>query len=416
MRRLTLFILLFFPFAAVYAQYDLLPAGDLTLRMDSIQRFSFRLSGNYTAGSNAMTNKFFNSFYRGAYIDSTLKAQQFDRLVTSNVIGINLHAGLSFSWQNRKVLSVSEYVGVYQRQLILGNITSDAFRLVMDGNRSLAGKTADLGGTRATVWNWNEAVYGLRWRNEKQRIMLAGSISFIACNNYSAFRIDQGQLYTDGLGIFIQGNVQGNLYISDSTAKFLSRPSGYGSSLSFYGEKIFGSKVEQLFYAGINDLGAVQLNEKTVQYTADTSFVYSGIDISNAILNPDNIGALPEAEDFYKKQSAGKITRYLPPFVFAGYRIQPASAFTAGISLNMWIWDMIKPQTQITIGYQAMKDRIFLSTGFSYGGFAAMQIPLMVKYSVKNFTVNAGSANLLAYIASAKTSGQGLFINTSFRF
>ncbi|MCU0433529.1 MAG: DUF5723 family protein [Bacteroidia bacterium] len=396
--------------------------------------------GGYSAGSTMLTNSFMNRFYKGGFIDNDLKAEARERQNQYNYLGGSAEAGYAWHWRtgwgkkrtdtiveillyipNKTPRRYQQHNVTYRERFLLNaGFSTDAFRMVFEGNRPFYGDTIDLNKTRFTSLRFQELHYGIDFYNDRWPVSFGVGVSLLNGQNFAQVNLKDGYVFTDPLLSFINVRANALWQQSDTAQTGWGVTNGLGASLTlklnYQFQDVF--KVE----TQLTDLGAIRWNDKSMTYQRDTLINFTGIDISNAIIDPESVDGLPEVDSLTGLAQKGGITTWIP----AAYMVRVSSVMKNYHSLQ-WGWTMQgwtttgwysdKPSAQHTLwGAYQMGARLRAQGGVAFGGFARFQTPAEVALSFKHVHLQAGTPNLLAWVAPGKTTGQGFWISLGYQF
>lgn len=394
--------------------------------------------GSYTAGSTMLSNAFLNSFYRGDFLDAAKKANAAERANPYNHLGVTAEAGYSWRWRtkwkqtppdtasydeillyipNRKPRRCLEHDVTYrERFLLTAGFTPDAFTLAFEGNRPFIGSTAVLDNTQFTSLRWQELHYGIDFWDQAHALNFGVGLSVLNGQQFSQLQMKTGSIYTAPLLNAIDVAANANWAQSDTNQTGWGITNGLGATVSLRMHYRWSEVLE--LDASVTDLGGIRWSDKSLNYRRDSAFSYTGIDISNAVLDPDAVNGLPEADDITGPASNNAVTTWLPAhIVFRVTSIPKPSAnqIRWGWTLQGWMGNKVAPQQTFWASYQLLA-RVHAQTGLSFGGFSRFQAPFEVAVKIWHIHVQAGTPNLLAFVLPKHTTGQGLWLSLGYQF
>ncbi len=382
---------------------------------------SISFSGEYTAGSDALTNSFVNSFYKGGYIDAETKAKQESKLLPSNRIGAYAGYAMSYCWRMDPDSGNWEFTVAYRdRQSLYGKFSADAFRLAFEGNRAFKGQTANLDDTKLVYMHWQQLQFEGKFYSPDNKSDAAFGFSVLNGQQLQEVIIHKASIFTASDGSFIDVNAKADWFQSDTASSRLGSQNGSGSCFNFRFNAYLGdsaSRYKSQFSFMVQDLGFIRWNDKSKIYSVDTNMHYTGVDASNVIINNGDVTGVPNSDSLIGEPQNGQIITFLPLGIRMRYTVFTPGSWWGGIDARAWSDSEALPQITLFGGWHSKDLALNVSGGAAWGGYARLQFPLQVGWEpCKNLALLLGTTNLLGYIAPQKTHGQGLYMNLSIAF
>lgn len=394
----------------------------------------------YSVGSTMLTNSFMNRFYKGGFITNELKSEAIKRQNPYNYLGASAEAGYAWHWRtgwgkkrtdtiveillyipNKTPRRYQQHNVTYRERFLLNaGFSTDAFRMVFEGNRPFLGDTIDLNKTRFTSLRFQELHYGIDFYNNRWPVSFGVGISLLNGQNFSRAYVKDGFVYTEPLLNYIDVRANAQWQQSDTAQSGWGVTNGLGASMSlslnYQFQDVF--KVE----TQLRDLGAIRWNSHTLNYERDSLIHFTGIDISNAVIDPESVDGLPEIDSITGVARKGDLTTWLPAayFVRVSSVMKNYHSLQWGWTIQGWTatgWYSNKPSAQHTFwGAYQMGARLRAQAGVAFGGFARFQTPAELAVSFKHVHLQAGTPNLIAWLAPGNTTGQGVWISLGYQF
>ncbi|CAN5335233.1 hypothetical protein BH09BAC5_BH09BAC5_26520 [soil metagenome] len=378
------------------------------------------VSGEYNAGSDALTNSFLNSFFKGDYLDSITKSDQEARLLPSNRIGGYASYSMSYSWRMHPDTGKWEFTVAYRdRQSAYGKFSADAFRLAFEGNRPFKGTTANLDNTHLTYLHWQQLQFEAKYFSPDNRSDAAFGFSVINGQQLQEVSISKASLFTASDGSFVDASSSASYFQSDTTSSKFGSRNGTGSCFNFRFNAYFGDSTKR-YYSQLSfmvqDLGFLRWNNSII-YNVDTSLHYTGVDVSDLIVNGGSPTDLPNSDSLIGTPQQGQVISFLPLGIRARYSVFSPGPFWGGIDARIWNYSDAIPQITLFGGWHSSDFKLNANAGASWGGYSRLQFPVQIGYDpCKHFAFILGSTNIAGYIVPKKTHGQGLYLNLSYAF
>ncbi len=382
---------------------------------------SISFSGEYTAGSDALTNSFINSFYKGGYIDAETKAKQTSKLLPSNRVGAYAGYAMAYCWRMDPDSGNWEFTVAYRdRQSLYGKFSSDAFRLAFEGNRAFKGETANLDDTKLAYMHWQQLQFEAKFYSPDNKSDAAFGFSVLNGQQLQEVMIHKASVFTASDGSFIDVNAKADWFQSDTASSRLGSQNGFGSCFNFRFNAYLGdsaARYKSQFSFMVQDLGFIRWNDKSRIYTVDTNMHYTGVDASNVLINNGDVTGVPNSDSLIGEPQNGQIITFLPLGIRMRYTVFTPGAWWGGIDARAWSYSEALPQLTLFAGWHSKDLSLNVSGGAAWGGYARLQFPVQIGWEpCKNLALLFGTTNLLGYIAPKKTHGQGLYMNLSIAF
>ena len=375
-------------------------------------------SGEYTAGSDAITNSFMNSFYQGKFLDSTVIDDQQSKLLPSNRIGAYGSYAMAYSFRPNPDSGNWEFMVAYRdRQMLFGQFTDDAFGIAFKGNRAYKGETADLGNSHLTQIHWQQVQAEAKFLAPDGKSDATFGFSVINAEKLQEMNIHEATIFTasDGSAIDVHANAD---YFKSDTRKTSRK--GSGSCFNFRFNAYFGDTAKHYhsqFSFMVQDLGYIRWNENSLIYSVDTNMHYTGVDASQVIVNGGEITGVPDSDSLIGDPKHGQIITFLPLGIRFRYTVFFPGNYWGGIDARAWSYNDAVPLVSIFGGWHSADHKLNIGAGAGVGGYARLQIPLQVSWRpCDNFGITAGTTNIAGYIAPRNSHGQGLYTNITFAF
>ena len=388
---------------------------------DTTQRVSVEFNANYTYGSDAVNNEFLNKFLYGGRIEQSEKEAVYKNLSALNTMGQDVNFNLNVTIPidtlfNKTTLSLLfgiEFVEHFDAQF-----TEDLFKFTFDGNKQFAGQKAELSNTDFNYFQYQQLNIGLiNTQTKNKRQTKEGIIvSLIKGQNHKAMVMPRGSLFTeqDGKEIILDMNYTYNS--SDTANTGLSAFNGFGVSTDLFTDFVLknGDKI----HLAINDLGFIYFNKSSLQYNADSSFYYDGIEVDNVFNLNDSVLSDISQDSIVNNISnveKGDYSIALPTALNLNY----TKYFNQKWKLNVGLYHKILSNyfpLIYTNTYYYFNPTFALKAHVSYGGYGKFNGGLAVAKTIKNFDVIIGTNNLTAFFLPSSTYANSGFVGVKAYF
>ena len=369
-------------------------------------------NGNY--GSSVFNNEFIDIFRFGGFIDNKMKDVALSNAKRINYFGGEGSFGVSFSDPIHKLFGDwGYYVDISSNTSGAVQFTDDLYELVFYGNQSNAGDSSFIGQTGFHSRSFKKFSAGID--NNKLKI----GLSFLSFNNYNQGLVQSGYTFTDSLGSNISLDINGSQIQSNNVLQHV----GSGFALDFEYRlsqeliaKDSSHSKETTIIIGVKNIGIYVSQKNSILTTVDTTYNYSGFDVSsisslgNSIINQQEltdsirpisdttrfVGLLPFEIYFYKPPT------YLKKWeIIYGFRYKIQSSYRAFLYLG---------------GNLHLTNKMNISSYLGYGGYSNLQFGLALNKRFKNnLLVEINSNNLLG-VFSKTQYGKAAGISLKYNF
>ncbi|UTW61379.1 hypothetical protein KFE98_15350 [bacterium SCSIO 12741] len=222
---------------------------------------------------------------------------------------------------------LTHFVTAGVRRSVVSGFGRDVFLLTALGNKQFAGTTADLDYLEVELMQYMQVQYGVI--RQTPNWTYGAAVGFLMGNRYLDISSEKSGVYTSSIGDTLHGFAKGSIYSSDTNSRNIFDINGYGASID-----LFLAKRLDLFKkhdgAGeirfeVNDLGFISWNDRSVEYTVDGEYTWTGIDAPNLFDISDSLFNDQVPDDlegkFVKERKGGSFTRMLNPRI-AIYHIE----------------------------------------------------------------------------------------------
>ena len=400
-------------------------ASDWIINPDSSFHHSIGFSTEYFFASNAITNRFAIGYFRGEFIDDARKNSVSKNLSPHNRFGSGFNTEIKFARLNKTIFNLphSFYsVSLGNHYYINSTFKKDVFELYFRGNKSYAGKTADLG-----KFKYNQVIYqqlnftfGHNFMGNENNFGYSAGLSFNKGQKLYKISASRASLFTEKNGEYLDLDANLKIHQSDSTKHDINDWNGTGCSADF---SFFWNdqKNNKLKLTAVN-FGFINWNNNTAHVVADTSLRFEGVDVAKLFLLSDSI-----------KESISLDSSLVEPYLSAREKKSYLSPLPALLSLSyQYILKPGKMDLEAEINYlffasytlhesvafsYTIKNIHRLSLKTTYGGYTGFQAGLA--YStlfLKNWMFTVQSDYLSSLVNPDKGHAQGAFVSLTAYF
>jgi hypothetical protein len=403
-------------FTAVHAQF-----GNAFMDYTDNKR-SINLGAEYEINSDFLANDFINRFYRGGYIDKSMKDRQLARLSGVNVIGglVNTHLTAFFGKDSSRYRFL---IGVNHRQFFNASITDDTYKLGFYGNKQfqIQGEPANLGQSQVNNITFQEYKLGFIIDGvDTSKAIMGMALSYLQGQNFVRLRTNNSQLNTapDASSISLTTNAE--LSLSDTAAKKWTDYTGGGMSAEFFALTPYTSKLgKSKFFLSVSNLGFIRWSDKSLNYKTDSTFTFSGVSIDNVFDLRDstlNAIALDSIINNSTSLTRTRTSTNLPVTFLIIHKIRFNKLYELTTGFRHLFNANYKPYLFIENGFYICK-AVSTTAHIGYGGYGKLSGGIGVNINIKDhFLVKLGSNSLQGFVAPKTTLGQSAYCTISYKF
>lgn len=310
MNKVLIAIALLFLCTVVRGQRLWLMEGDTTL-VTSQAMIDFSASAGWE--SNSIDRAMVNHLAFGGYIERDLIDRQASRMNEFLRFGGGYDGTLRFWLFRDSVLRATNWAwqGQVQSRAHLGvGAPADAYNLVFKGNDPhFLGQTARFDETWVDYMAYQKFGFGM-----VHKPTLSGFVvSAVNGQEFDRVYINRGGFFTSADADSIAVNAFGDRFTSEAGGRF---GGGYGIGMAIDGVFNLPLKDQMGFVSiGVQDFGFITWNESSRHTSLDTTWSFTGVDISELIT--DGTAAFPQVNDtLLTTAETGSLSRWLPGFVY----------------------------------------------------------------------------------------------------
>lgn len=393
-----------------FAQQPLIYADfDYNLKGKSM----INLKGDFSVGANTIRVKSLFDVRNTDYIDDELKADLWGNLKTSNRAGGHSYYGASFSWTRDSIDSENSnfFTVGYQYTAVYSAHFSDNLGYgILYGNKDFAGLNVDMGPTNVFRIDYSKLSLGHTWRVENQLLHISGSVLL-------GHRLQHGvastfEMYTDSTGDYIDLNVKGRGYLSDTSVSATFALSGVGVGLDMY----YSLKNDKgnTWSFGLYDMGVILWDKHSLHGKREGVFRYEGFYVDNIFDLNDSVWAnssdsLVEA---FVNVEQGAILRPTPPLFMVNYSHTLSNGFLRAVDFGV-NYRMYNSNIPLVYAMARLNPlgKSELSPYLSFGGYNRFGVGIDYLLLSNGFDFHLNVGNLQTLV----TAGNGYGVNAGFR-
>lgn len=382
-----------------------------------IQKARAGLTADYFVNASSFTSHFLNKFYRGGFIDSSLKDQVSSRTKNSNRVGAELNYGLFASFRMDSVFHQNGFYlffNVRDRQHVDAHFPKDFYNVAFYGNAAYAGKTADMNTFSFNLIRYQQFQVGLFSTKSDSTARWGIGLSFLKGEQFHSIQARKAQLYTSADGQYIDFDTEIEMMQSNPSKKGLDAYNGFGAGIDLYFEAPFQSTIGRSKLAvSVSDIGLIRFDKTSLYRKQDSLFHYTGFEIKS-IFDLQNSIFLNTSQDSIQNKvlpaQMRSVTATLPSTLNLSLETTVGKHFhlTEGVryifNANNKLFAYLKADLYFK--------NIFLSATAGYGGYGNLNGGIGLGANLgAGFSIYMASQNLEGYFAPAKTAGQSAFFS-----
>jgi hypothetical protein len=420
-KRLSALIILLACAAVVQAQYGLQHAEYSSFSFHEFYpgKKNISLSSDFYYGSTAITNKFFNYYYLGKFIDTELKNDVSRRLHDkNNRLGVGANASLMYTYKIKEDTTSKSiyYISIGSRHFAEANFSRDLFELYFRGNKSFEGESADFNNFHFRLYEYHKITWGNLIINsgDSAKLSFGYSGSVLLGQRFNDIKL-VGNIYTAQHGEYLDVTANGTMHATDSAHTSIGSVNGYGASVDFYFRYPLSKSVSlQLL---VSDLGFINWNNKTNVIAVDTSYHFEGVavddlfDFTDTVFGTSSLSDTAQANTFLTRHTKEKYSTVLPvkASLELNYMYNEKISFT--LTDEMMTGDFFRNFIMLSVGWKA-SPKVILSLQASYGGYGNFNAGAVGSFLIgKEFALTAGSNSLVGLLFPAYFTSQSAFVS-----
>ena len=383
---------------------------------------SFNIYGNALFGSTCITAHFANNFIGSNFIDTTMSQQVQSRFSSNNIFGFDLDEGITFVHKKDTVfhIPVSGYfIALRDRSHTDANFPGDLFNIIFQGNAMYAGKIAHLNNLNFNSLHYQQLEFGLAKVYPIYKASYSIGLALSILKGQSDLTITTGNttLGTPATGDSLDISLAGNIRQTDtSNSGGYSAFNGWGLSTDFY-IKFYDSTSEISVRLDVKDLGFIRWNSHSISNTLDTSFTFSGFNITNLLTPSDSLNTLSLDSGYTKAYHAHQVrqayTTKLPAYINLSYRMfldeENKIPFDAAVSFRLFANAM--PYEYIGVSY-FITHKIIIGGDVSYGGYRKLGFGINFGADLgKGYLISLQTQNLESIVLPNNITGEAALLS-----
>ncbi len=254
---------------------------------------------NFT--TNGLNQSFLNSFTKGGYISDNVKNKWLDLSKESNILYFELNNSISYQ-NNAKKFGLE----IADRNIINVSVSKDLIRLALFGNYNYQNQNLNISNTNIRLTRFQQCRFSYSFNYKKLNVTTG--LSYIVGNYLTSYNVKSGNIYTANYGSLIDVNYEMSAFISDTANlnPFANNGNGFAYDL------VINFKLKDFdIKAYMYDFGSIKWNPSSIIYNADSTFIFSGVEVDNILNFNDSILEEYSNNEIFTNENS-KITSYIP--------------------------------------------------------------------------------------------------------
>jgi hypothetical protein len=305
------------------------------------------------------------------------------------------------------------------REHIDAVFSKDALSLVALGNKSFAGKTAEIGRLQLQIMRYTQIRYALLRKTEKYKA--GAGLSLLIGHQYFNAQTQEASLYTSEIGDSLHALALGRMQRTDTASKIYFDPNGLGCAIDVFYETEFDLFSKNNYKGAIgfeiSDLGFIAWDNRSLTMDVDGQYAWSGFKatditrITDSLINSQRPSAVQD--QLVKHNDKGNYTTTTLPRIAMYYQERLSEKWELGFAVQHRLfagqWPLLESTQTLRLKPKAPhKPHIHFFE--SVGGYNMVTLGAGATFFLKNYTLKTGFRNLLAPVLPEKWSGFNFFI------
>jgi hypothetical protein len=413
-KRYTLFFVLLFSVGLSQAQpLRLLP--DSAVDQPGSWNHSIQVEAWADQSANTVDNEMLLGLIQGGFLDRDLRQRNLDGMQERNSFGYDL--GARISWTGADSLFGKArwrpMVSAAYREVLGARFTKDVFALAFFGNAAYEDSAAALGGSAHTNMRYQTLGFGIADRDSRSYLR----VDFVNGQSINASDLVTADVYTGVDGRILEAEIAGEYWNSDTAGNAIGASNGIGLAVSGrWSTWIHGDGRPLEFSLGVDDLGFVQWNERSVRLEKDSLIAFEGLFVDDLFDLDGVLGSGEQLLDtFGLRYTTGAFRTLLPFRAHMAVRMLFGHGWQGGFNMQQVNLPGFVPQFSL-VGAKRIGQRTLLGGDLTAGGFGGIRFGFGARIGIGQHVVaSLYTPHLLGFFLDG-TSGLGANASLSFNF
>jgi len=341
-------------------------------------RLTIESEGAYD--SNVLYNDLVLGVYRGGYISRDVRQHSMDAIDGKGRAGTELGGRISYAWGSGLFghADLQPMISASYRLVEGMHFTKDDYQLTFFGNSDLVDQTAHIGPSRHEQMQYSTIGFGVQDRKSGTWLELA----LVSGHSLNAVNIRTADLYTAPDGRYLDLQLDGDYWASDTAEQSFGRNNGIGAAINFQWNKnicILGAPA--IFGIGVRDLGFVAWNSNSVRVSSDTTIHFEGLEVDDILdLGDISLDRSTLQDSLGLGFKSGTFLRALPARFAASLKFGHAlgredlgQLYTYELTVEQHYLPGYVPYARLDRNFDLFK-ALRAGVGVSYGGFGGLRV------------------------------------------
>jgi hypothetical protein len=376
------------------------------------------ITADYFINANSFTTQFITKFYKGGFIDASLKDQVSARTKNSNRAGAELNYGLFASFRLDSLFNKPDYhlfFNVRDRQHVDAQFSKDFYQVGFYGNSAYAGKTANFNNFSIHLLRYQQIQIGLFSTRLDSGARWGIALSFLKGEQYYAVSARKAELFTSADAQFIDFNTEIEMAQSRPDNKGMSAINGFGAAFDAYFEAPFQSAIgPSKLIASVADMGLLRFDDQSIYRKQDSLFHYTGFQIKSIFDLQDSL-FLNTSQDSIQNKLFPETRRSVTATLPSTFNLSLETALSKNFRLTEGIRYIFNANYKLLAyvkGSVFFNNRVALSATIGYGGYGDLNYGIGFGANLgAGFLIQAGCNNLEGYVTPTRAAGQSAYFS-----
>lgn len=364
-----------------------------------------RIYGEGYYDSQDISNEFTSKFFKGGYIDTTLKNKIYGDLKDENNLGAEVNTGLQYFNFKSSFFGKPHWgwaFGISNNEYYNAAFSKNLFGLTFFGNKQFAGDTVNLGPAEFNQLRFQKLQFGIFNKENFSQIF----VSLVKAEDFFQMNLHSAKLYTESNGNEIALDLSENMARSDTNSNGLLAYNGLGIATDFVINLNSGKNrsaiFDNSFRITFENVGFIHWNENTLYHESDSNYLYEGFEVEN-ILDENNSIMTGQTAGDTVSINYEKGNRTIPlPFTFSFAKtidLNAESKLQSFYGIRFRAFCNYKPLVYAGLAYCPSK-KMAVSPYVSFGGYGSFKAGLQFETMItKYFKLAVSSSNVVGDIS-----------------
>jgi hypothetical protein len=376
------------------------------------------ITSDYFVNASSLTANFINKFYKGEYIDATLKDQVQRLTKNSNRLGAELNYGIFAAF---KLDSASHkdgfnlFFSVRDRFHMDSHFSKDFYNIGFYGNAAYAGRVANLNDFSLNMIRYQQFQIGIFSSKLDSAARWGIGLSFLKGEQYYSVLARKAKLFTSADGQYIDFDTDIEMAQSNPNNKGMQALNGFGASMDIYFEAPFQTHIgPSKLIVSVADIGLIRFNDQSLYRKQDSLFHYTGFQVKSIFDLQDSTFLQTSQDSIQNKILPSKkrsVTTTLPSTLNFSFESKINEHFHLAEGVH-YIFNANYKLLAYIKGSIYFNKNVMMAATVGYGGYTGFNCGMGLGANLgAGFSVYAGSNNIEGYLLPEKTAGRAAYFS-----